>query len=57
VITAIWFTWGGLRDMRALFRRLREQQVNHLDDGTVVGRQNLDEAALPPANLETRKPS
>jgi len=34
-VTGIWFTWGGLRDMRALFRRLREEKVNHLDDGTV----------------------
>jgi hypothetical protein len=32
--------------MRALFRNLREQRVNHLDDGTVVGHQNLDEAVL-----------
>jgi SSS family solute:Na+ symporter len=43
VITGIWFTWGGLRDMRDLFRRLKQQRVNHLDDGTVVDHQNLDE--------------
>lgn len=42
-VTAIWFTWGGVRDIRSLFRHLREQKVNHLDDGTVVGHQNLDE--------------
>lgn len=46
VVTAVWFTWGGLRDIRALFRRLREQTVNHLDDGTVVGHRNRDEASL-----------
>ena len=46
VITAVWFTWGGLRDMRDLFRRLGAQKVNHLDDGTVVGHQNLDEAVV-----------
>lgn len=46
LITAVWFTWGGLRDMRSLFRRLRTQSVNDLDDGSVVGHQNLDEAAL-----------
>ncbi|MFA7344589.1 MAG: hypothetical protein WC003_09815 [Terrimicrobiaceae bacterium] len=50
VITAVWFTWGGLRDIRSLFRRLREQKVNHLDDGTVVGHRNLDEAALAKEN-------
>lgn len=46
VITAIWFTWGGVRDIRDLFRRLREQKENPLDDGTVVNHQNMDEAAL-----------
>jgi SSS family solute:Na+ symporter len=45
VITGVWFTWGGIRDMRRLFRRLRAQKVNHLDDGTVVNHQNLDETA------------
>jgi SSS family solute:Na+ symporter len=46
LLTAIWFTWGGTRDIFALFRHLRNQQVNELDDGTVVGHQNLDEATL-----------
>ena len=45
-ITGIWFTWGGLRDMRALFRRLSTERVNVLDDGTVVGNRNLDELAV-----------
>ncbi|CAN5385746.1 hypothetical protein BH09VER1_BH09VER1_07470 [soil metagenome] len=43
VITSIWFTWGGLRDLRTLFERLRIQKVNPLDDGTVIDHQNLDE--------------
>jgi SSS family solute:Na+ symporter len=46
VATGIWFTWGGIKDMRLLFRRLRHQQVNALDDGTVVNNQNLDERAV-----------
>lgn len=45
LVTAVWFTWGGLRDMRDLFRRLNAHRVNNLDDGTVVGHQNLDEQA------------
>jgi SSS family solute:Na+ symporter len=45
-VTAIWFTWGGVRDIRSLFQRLSEQKVNHLDGGTVVGNENLDEKAL-----------
>ncbi|MFA7344188.1 MAG: hypothetical protein WC003_07800 [Terrimicrobiaceae bacterium] len=43
VVTGLWFTWGGIRDTRDLFRRLRNQKVNPLDDGTVVDNQNLDE--------------
>jgi solute:Na+ symporter, SSS family len=46
VVTGIWFTWGGLRDIRALFRHLRLQKINHLDDGTVLGHENLDERAV-----------
>lgn len=47
VVTAIWFTWGGVRDIRRLFVRLREQRIDHRDDGTVVGHQNRDESLLP----------
>ena len=46
VVTGVWFTWGGLRDMRALFKCLSGHRVNALDDGTVVNNQNLDEAVL-----------
>lgn len=45
-VTAIWFTWGGIRDMRDLFRRLREQKINPLDNGSVMNHQNLDERAV-----------
>lgn len=44
-ITAVWFTWGGLNDLRRLFQRLAAQKVNHLDNGTVVAGQNLDDLA------------
>ena len=43
IVTGIWFTWGGLKDMRLLFQRLRRQRINSLDDGTVINNQNLDE--------------
>lgn len=55
-VTAVWFTWGGVRDIRTLFRRLREHQANDLDDGTVVGHQNLDEAALGIPTTQPRSP-
>jgi SSS family solute:Na+ symporter len=42
-VTAIWFTWGGIRDMRLFFRRLREERVDALDNGMVVNHHNLGE--------------
>jgi SSS family solute:Na+ symporter len=50
-IGAIWFTWGGILDIRTLFQRLDQAQVNHLDNGTVTGHQNLDE--VPSTNIST----
>jgi SSS family solute:Na+ symporter len=46
VVIGIWFTWGGLRDIADLFRRLRQERINVLDDGTVADHQNLDERAV-----------
>ena len=45
IVTSIWFTWGGVRDAIDLFRRLREETVNPLDNGVVIGHQNLDDIA------------
>ena len=35
VITSIWFTWGGIRDIRALFRSLKTYKVDDADNGMV----------------------
>ncbi len=43
LVTAVWFTWGGIHDMRDLFRRLRAQKIDPLDNGSVCNHQNLDE--------------
>jgi SSS family solute:Na+ symporter len=43
LVTGIWFTWGGLRDMRRLFRRLKGHRDDDRDDGTVFNHQNLDD--------------
>jgi len=43
VITTIWFTWGGTRDLIRLFRELPNVKRNVLDDGSVINHQNLDE--------------
>jgi len=44
VATTIWFTWGGITDSLALFRQLRAEKVNVLDNGLVIDHRNLDEA-------------
>jgi SSS family solute:Na+ symporter len=55
-VTGVWFTWGGLRDIRSLFRRLGgERTINPLDDGFVVGHQSLDEQAGTPVAAEIKK--
>jgi SSS family solute:Na+ symporter len=45
IITSVWLTWGGVRDLRRLFRDLRTCERNALDDGIVVDHHNLDELA------------
>jgi SSS family solute:Na+ symporter len=45
VVTTIWFTWGGISDSLALFRQLRAEKINPLDNGLVVDHRNLDEVA------------
>ena len=43
-VTAVWFSWGGIRDMREFFRRLKEERVDVLDNGMVVNHHNLDDS-------------
>jgi SSS family solute:Na+ symporter len=54
VITGVWLTWGGLKDMADLFRRLGREKINVLDDGTVVNNQNLDEVVAEEKSGSTR---
>ena len=35
VVTGIWFTWGGIHDIRALFRSLKTYKIDETDNGTV----------------------
>lgn len=46
VVTTIWFTWGGTRDLLRLFRDLKSVKRDSLDDGSVVNHHNLDEEKL-----------
>ncbi len=43
VVTAVWFSWGGIRDMRLFFRRLKEERVDMMDNGMVIDHHNLGE--------------
>jgi SSS family solute:Na+ symporter len=43
VVIGVWFTWGGIIDSFDLFRRLRGERINTLDNGVVINHQNLDE--------------
>ena len=36
IITGIWFTWGGLHDIRALFKALKSYEVDNSDNGRVA---------------------
>ncbi len=52
VVTGVWFTWGGILDTFSLFRLLRQEAANPLDNGAVRNHQNLDEnAGLPVSPL------
>ncbi|WP_043585545.1 sodium:solute symporter family protein [Geminisphaera colitermitum] len=35
LVTGLWFTWGGIRDIRRLFRSLRGYKIDDSDNGTV----------------------
>lgn len=43
LITTVWFTCGGIIDIRAMFRQLRDHRVNRNDDGRVIGHVNADD--------------
>jgi SSS family solute:Na+ symporter len=55
VVIGIWFTWGGIADSLALFRSLRAEKFNPLDNGMVVGGQNLDETKCPEPPVSSSK--
>ncbi len=43
LITSVWFTIGGIRDMLDMFRALKNRVANPLDNGMVEGHVSLDE--------------
>ena len=45
VVSSVWFTIGGVRDLKRLFAELRDRKDNALDDGTVTGHVSAAEAA------------
>lgn len=53
VVTTVWFTWGGARDLIRLFRDLPKISRNPLDDGSVVDHHNMGEPEPPGGEHET----
>ena len=47
LVTAVWFSWGGIRDMQLFFRRLRGHRIDALDNGMVNDHHNLADPASP----------
>ena len=43
ILSGIWFTWGGIVDLRHFFRGLKTLKRNTADDGRVIGHINADE--------------
>ena len=41
IVTTVWFMWGGIRDIRALFRALEARKRDDLDNGMVEGHLSL----------------
>lgn len=48
-VTSVWFTIGGIVDLRKMFERLAALPRNRADDGRVVGHQNAEDLAFEPA--------
>ena len=44
-ISTVWFTIGGLRDLRRLFVDLKHRKVDVLDDGRVEGNMSVADKA------------
>lgn len=57
MVTTVWFTWGGTRDLIRLFRDLKIKQVNELDDGRVIGHVSADDLELVKVIEEQKRPS
>ncbi len=43
LVSTFWFLIGGIVDLRKMFRRLAEKEVDHADDGRVIGHMNADD--------------
>jgi len=54
-ISSVWFTIGGIHDLRRLFVDLRNRKINVLDDGRVEGNMSLADKARFEA-IEKREP-
>lgn len=56
-VTSVWFTVGGVRDLREMFRRLAVLGRNTLDDGRVIGHANAEDLARAPVSAGSERPA
>lgn len=46
LVTTVWFMWGGIKDLRRLFRDLETRQRDDLDNGQVEGNVSIADTAV-----------
>ncbi len=46
VVSTVWFSWGGTRDLIRMFRDLNKKEVNINDDGRVIGHVSADDVEM-----------
>ena len=46
VISTVWFSIGGIVDLRRMFKRLAAREANVLDDGRVIGHVSADDVSM-----------
>jgi SSS family solute:Na+ symporter len=51
-VTTVWFSIGGILDLRLMFKRLKTLQRNVLDDGRVEGHVNAEDLEFIPGTAE-----
>ncbi len=46
IISTVWYSIGGVVDLRRMFKRLAAREANVLDDGRVIGHVSADDVSM-----------